>query len=297
MLVNMNKYINEYINSIEIVHSLGYILSGFIIFILGKIAYKMLYPSINIQDELVEKDNFAFIISYVGYFAALIIVIGGAIIGETAGFITDILQIFSYGIIAILLLLLSAWISNKVILNKFDLKKEIITDQNEGAGVIEAAIYIANGLVLYGALIGESETLIAGISTFIIYWILGNIVLILASKVFIAWMGYDIHNEVEKDNVAAGVSFSGAILAIGIITMNAILDPFLDWTTTLIDISLQTLLGCLLLPIMRLFADKILLTGRKLTDEIINQEKPNIGAGLMEAFAYIAAAILITWSI
>ncbi|MCD8445592.1 DUF350 domain-containing protein, partial [Tenacibaculum finnmarkense] len=255
------------------------------------------HPSINIQDELVEKDNFAFIISYVGYFTALIIVIGGAIIGETAGFITDILQIFSYGIIAILLLLLSAWISNKVILNKFDLKKEIITDQNEGAGVIEAAIYIANGLVLYGALIGESETLIAGISTFIIYWILGNIVLILASKVFIAWMGYDIHNEVEKDNVAAGVSFSGAILAIGIITMNAILDPFLDWTTTLIDISLQTLLGCLLLPIMRLFADKILLPGRKLTDEIINQEKPNIGAGLMEAFAYIAAAILITWSI
>ncbi|MBE7687918.1 DUF350 domain-containing protein [Tenacibaculum finnmarkense genomovar ulcerans] len=288
---------NEYINSIEIVHSFGYIISGFIIFILGKIAYKMLHPKINIQDELVEKDNFAFIISYVGYFAALIIVIGGAIIGETAGFITDILQIFSYGIIAILLLLLSAWISNKVILNKFDLKKEIITDQNEGAGVIEAAIYIANGLVLYGALIGESETLIAGISTFIIYWILGNIVLILASKVFIAWMGYDIHNEVEKDNVAAGVSFSGAILAIGIITMNAILDPFLDWTTTLIDISLQTLLGCLLLPIMRLFADKILLTGRKLTDEIINQEKPNIGAGLMEAFAYIAAAILITWSI
>lgn len=297
MLVNMNQYINEYINIIEIYHSLGYIISGFIIFILGKIAYKMLHPSINIQDELVEKDNFAFIISYVGYFTALIIVIGGAIIGESYGFITDIQHIFIYGIIAIALLLLSVWISNKVILNKFDLKKEIITDENEGAGVIEASIYIANGLILYGALIGESETLISGILTFLIYWIIGNIVLIIGSKVFIAWMGYDIHNQVEKDNVAAGVSFSGAILAIGIITMNAILDPFLDWTTTLIDISLQTLLGCLLLPVMRLFADKILLPGRKLTDEIINQEKPNIGAGLMEAFAYIGAAILITWSI
>ncbi|SOS47312.1 conserved membrane hypothetical protein [Tenacibaculum dicentrarchi] len=297
MLVNMNQYINEYINIIEIYHSLGYIISGFIIFILGKIAYKMLNPKINIQDELVEKDNFAFIISYVGYFTALIIVIGGAIIGESYGFITDIQHIFIYGIIAIALLLLSVWISNKVILNKFDLKKEIITDENEGAGVIEASIYIANGLILYGALIGESETLISGILTFLIYWIIGNIVLIIGSKVFIAWMGYDIHNQIEKDNVAAGVSFSGAILAIGIITMNAVLDPFLDWTTTLIDISLQTLLGCLLLPIMRLFADKILLPGRKLTDEIINQEKPNIGAGLMEAFAYIGAAILITWSI
>ncbi len=288
---------DKYINIIDLSHSLGYIVSGFIIFIIGKIAYKVLHPNINIQQELVEKDNFAFILSYVGYFAAIIIAIGGAIVGESYDFYTDIQQIFIYGIISIVLLHLSAWISNKVILNKFDLKKEIITDKNEGSGIIEAAIYIANGLILYGALIGESKTLIEGISTFIIYWIIGNIVLILASKIFTAWMGYNIHDEVEKDNVAAGISFSGAILAIGIITMNAILDPFLDWTTTIIDISLQTVLGCLLLPIMRVFADKILLPGRKLTDEIINQEKPNIGAGLIEAFAYVASAILITWSI
>jgi len=288
---------DNYINIIDLSHSLGYIVSGFIIFIIGKIAYKILHPKTNIQQELVEKDNFAFILSYVGYFTALTIAIGGAIVGESYDFITDIQHIFIYGIIAIVLLHIAAWISNKVILNKFDLKKEIITDKNEGSGIIEAAIYIANGLILYGALIGESETLTAGISTFLIYWVIGNIVLIFASKIFAAWMAYDIHNEVEKDNVAAGISFSGAILAIGIITMNAILDPFLDWTTTLIDISLQTVLGCLLLPIMRVFADKILLPGRKLTDEIINQEKPNIGAGLIEAFAYIASAILITWSI
>ncbi|MEP5339189.1 MAG: DUF350 domain-containing protein [Algibacter sp.] len=288
---------DKYINIIDLSHSLGYIVSGFLIFIIGKIAYKILHPNINIEQELVEKDNFAFILSYVGYFSALIIAIGGAIVGESYDFITDIQHIFIYGIIAILLLLIAAWISNKVILNKFDLKKEIITDKNEGSGIIEAAIYIANGLILYGALIGESETLIEGVFTFLIYWIIGNIVLVLASKIFIAWMGYSIHDEIEKDNVAVGISFSGAILAIGIIIMNAILDPFLDWTTTIIDISLQTVLGCLLLPIMRVFADKILLPGRKLTDEIINQEKPNIGAGLIEAFAYIASAILITWSI
>ena len=67
--------------------------------------------------------------------------------------------------------------------------------------------------------------------------------LVLATKIFITWMSYDIHDEIEKDNVAVGVSFSGAILAIGIITMNAILDPFVDWTTTIIDISLQTILS------------------------------------------------------
>ena len=288
---------DKYLNIIELSHSLGYILSGFIIFIIGKIAFKQLHPKINIQQELVEKDNFAFIISYVGYFAALTIAIGGSIVGESYGFLIDMQHIFIYGIAATILLLIAAWISNKVILNKFDLKKEIITDKNEGSGVIEAAIYIANGLILYGALIGESETLIEGISTFLAYWAIGNFVLIIASKIFITWMSYNIHDEVEKDNVAAGVSFAGAILAIGIITMNAILDPFVNWSRTLIDISLQTVMGCILLPIMRVFADKILLPGRKLTDEIINQEKPNIGAGLIEAFAYIASAILITWSI
>lgn len=288
---------NNYINAIELLHSLGYILSGFIIFIIGKIAFKQLHPKINISKELVEKDNLAFILSYVGYFVALTIAIGGAIVGESYDFITDIQHIFIYGILATVLLLISSWICNKAILTKFDLTKEIITDQNEGSGIIEAAIFIANGLILFGALIGESETLLEGISTFLIYWIIGNIVLVIASKIFIAWMSYSIHDEVEKDNVAAGVSFAGAIVAIGIITMNAILDPFYDWTTTIIDISAQTLLGIILLPIMRVFADKILLPGQKLTDEIINQDKPNIGAGLVEAFAYIGSAILITWSI
>ncbi len=287
----------KYINIIDLSHSLGYTVSGLIIFIIGKIAYKLIHPKINIQQELVDKDNFAFILSYVGYFTALIIVIGGTIVGESYDFATDILLIFVYGILGIALLLIAAWISNKLILTKFDLKKEIIADKNEGSGIIEAAIYIANGLILYGALIGESETLLNGITTFLIYWIIGNFVLIIASKIFTSWMSYDIHTEIENDNVAAGVSFSGAVLAIGIITMNAILDPFVNWTTTLVDISLQTVLGCILLPIIRLFADKILLPGRKLTDEIVNQEKPNIGAGLIEAFAYVASAILITWSI
>ena len=288
---------DKYLNSIELAYSLGYILSGFIIFIIGKIAYKQLHPNINIQQELVEKDNFAFILSYVGFFAALTIAIGGTIVGESYDFITDIQHIFIYGISATFLLLLAAWISNKVILHKFDLKKEIIVDKNEGSGIIEAAIFIANGLILYGALVGESDTLLQGITTFVVYWFIGNIVLIIASKIFSSWMSYDIHDAIEKDNVAAGVSFAGAIIAIGIITMNAIIDPFVDWTSTLANISIQTVLGCVLLPIMRVFADKILLPGQKLTDEIVNQEKPNIGAGLIEAFAYIASAILITWSI
>lgn len=288
---------NEYIDFNGLLHSGGYVVSGLVIFIIGKLLFKLTHPSINIKNELVEKDNFAFIISYVGYFIGLLITIGGCIVGESYGFLIDIQDIFIYGVIAILLLQISTFLANKLILPKFDLKKEIIRDQNEGTGVIEAVIYIVNGLILYGALIGESETLLQGIITFIVYWAIGNIMLVIASKIYTSWLNYNIHQEIEKDNVAAGIAFGGALLAIGIIIMNSLLDPFQDWTTTLINVSVQMIVASVLLPVMRFFADNILLPGQKLTDEIVNQEKPNMGAGLVEAFAYAGSAILISWCI
>ncbi len=289
--------IQEYLYSTSIINALTYIITSVILFTIGKLIYKLINRNIDIKNELIEKDNFAFILSYVGYFIGLIIIIGAAIKGDSYGLANDILQISLYSILGILLLHISIWVSNKVILPKFDIKKEIITDKNAGTGIIEASIYIANGLILFAALVGESNSLAEGIKTFIAYWFIGNIVLILTSKVFSIWMKYDIHNEIEKDNVAAGLSFSGAIIAMSIIIMNALIDPFMDWVTTGTDVIIYTILGCILLPIVRWLTDKLLLPGRSLTDEISNQEIPNIGAGLLEAFAYVGAALLIIWSL
>ncbi len=288
--------INQYINLNSLVHSIGYLAMAFVLFYAGKILYSILNPKIDITKELVEKDNLAFIISYVGYFSALVVIIIGAISGESYGFLEDAKLIGIYGVLGMFLLQIGAVIANKLILPSFSIKKEIIEDKNEGTGVIEAAVYLSNSFLLYGALVGESNSLWEGITTFLVYWLFGNIMLVLSTKVFSAWISYNIHDEIEKDNVAAGVVFAGAIIAIGIVIMNALMDPFQDWITAAIDVALYTLLGMLLLPVMRFLTDAILLPGRKLTDEIINQEKPNIGAGLIEAFAYIGAATLILWT-
>jgi len=288
--------INEYIHLNSLVHSIGYLVIAFALFFIGKMLYKIFNSKINITSELVEKDNFAFIISYVGYFAALIVILTGAISGESYGFWEDAKLIGIYGIIGIILLHISILITNKLVLTSFCIKDEILRDQNEGTGVIEAAVYIGNAFILYGALIGESTSLLAGITTFIAYWAIGNLMLIISTKIFSKWMSYDIHQEIEKDNVAAGIAFAGAIVSVSLIIMNALIDSFTDWQTSIIDIVLFTVLGNILLPIMRFITDKILLPGRKLTDEIVNQDKPNIGAGLIEAFAYVGAAILIVWT-
>jgi len=288
--------INEYINLDSLLHSTGYLVISFALFFIGKLIYKILNPKINITSELVEKDNFSFIISYVGYFSALVVILIGAISGESYGFWEDAKLIGIYGVIGIVLLHISILITNKLVLTSFSIKDEILRDQNEGTGVIEAAVYLGNAFILYGALIGESTSLLAGITTFIAYWAIGNLMLIISTKIFSKWMSYDIHQEIEKDNVAAGIAFAGAIVSVSLIIMNALIDSFTDWQTSIIDIVLFTVLGNILLPIMRFITDKILLPGRKLTDEIVNQDKPNIGAGLIEAFAYVGAAILIVWT-
>ena len=58
---------------------------------------------------------------------------------------------------------------------------------------------------------------------------------------------------------------------------------------------IDVLAGIILLPVLRIVTDKILLPKRKLTDELVNQEKPNNGVAFIEAFSYIAGSILFTW--
>ena len=275
----------------SILSTFVYLAACFILFILGKWAYGLFHRSIDIQSELVEKDNFAFAVAHTGYFIGLLLAIGSAIVGPSVGIVEDLFDIFLYGIIAIFLLNISIIINDKLILPHFIVNKEIIEDQNTGTGVIEAANSIAIGLVLYGAISGEGGTVYTGLA----FWLIGQAALVLAAKIYDMITPYDVHDHIEKDNVAVGIGFAGAIVAIGNIVSHAISGDFEQWSESLEYIGIDLALGLAFLPLIRLATDKLLLPGQNLTDELINQEKPNKGAALIEAFAYIGGSVLIRW--
>ncbi len=272
-----------------------YIALTFAIFFIGKMVYQLLHPSFNLKEELVKKDNLAFALSNVGYYAGLLIAIGGAIVGPSKGLINDMIEIGVYGVLAIILLNISIFISDKLILSRFSVRKEIIEDQNEGTGVVEGAVSVASGLIIFGAVTGESTSLAFGILTAVVFWLVGQIALVLITYVYNTITPYNIHEHIEKDNVAVGVGFAGAIIAIGNLICFGISGTFEGWLDTLMGAGLEIVVGIILLPIMRFVTDKILFPGERLTDEIVNQEKPNIGAAIIEAFAYISGSVLITW--
>jgi len=223
-------------------------------------------------------------------------VIGGVIIGPSKGLQHDLIEISIYGCLSIVLFNLSILVGDKIILPHFSIKKEIVVDRNEGAGFIEASIMISSALVIFGALEGEgTNNLIEDILSVLVFWAIGQIALILVAKMYQWITPYNIHEHIEKDNVAVAVGFSGALLAVANLIRFGISGEFVSWTDFCIEIALDFGIGIVLLPIMRFLTDQILLPGQKLTDEIVNQEKPNVGAALVEFFAYLGGSILITW--
>lgn len=281
--------------SFVIYDAVAYITVAFAIFLIGKFVYQLLHPSFKVRDELVKKDNFAFAIAHVGYYVGLLLAIGSAIVGPSNGLLTDVIDIAVYGLLAIVLLNCSIFISDYVILRKFSIRKEIIEDQNAGTGVVEGAVSVASGLIIFGAVSGESGDLAFGILTAVVFWLFGQLALIVTTRIYNFMIPYNLHEHIEKDNVAVGIGFAGAIIAIGNLIRFGLVGDFDGWLPTFTEAGFELLVGIILLPAMRLVTDKILLPGERLTDEIVNQEKPNVGAALVEAFAYIGGSVLITW--
>jgi uncharacterized membrane protein YjfL (UPF0719 family) len=276
-----------------IISGLILIIAFFIIFLIGKLVNDGLHRDYKITYELVEKDNAALALAMVGYYCGLVIALSGILVGTSVSLIDDLLDLSIYGIESILLLNISWYICDKIILSKFNVTDELIRDHNQGTGAVLAGVCIASGFVIFGAVQGEGGS----IWTVAVFWLIGQVILIISGWVYNAILPYDLHAEIEKDNVAAGVSFAGALISIGVIIGLAAEGEFESWAENLPSFIGYTILGLILLPLIRLMPDKVLLPTVKLTDEIANQEKPNVGAAYIEAFAYIAAAFIIYWCI
>ena len=271
------------------------ILTGFIylavilvLVVIGKWVYTALHRGFVLRTQLLEKDNLAMALTIAGYYLGLAIVLGGVVSGPGSGMLTEnVIDVVIFGLVAIVLLNLSGWINDKIIFSRFDNQKEIIQDRNIGMGAIEGGNHVAVGLITAGALSGEG-----GLLSGAVFWVLGQVGLIVAALLYNKMTSFDLHDEIERDNTAVGMAFAGVLIGFGNIIRLAGEGDFVSWTQSLSEFGYYAVVGLLLLPLVRLFADKVLLPGARLTDELV-QDVPNVGAGAIEATTYLAASILI----
>lgn len=265
----------------------------FLLFFIGKKGNDLLHRDYDLIEELVHKDNPALALALTGYYFGLVFSIGGVVIGPSHGMVNDLIDMAVYGVLSIILLNLSWILCDRIILHQFKISDELIRDRNQGTGAVSFGVCVASGLVIFGAVSGEGGS----IWTAIAFWAIGQLMLMIAVYLYNFILPFDIHDEIEKDNVAAGISLSGVLIAMGIIIGLAAEGDFYTWRTDLPEFTAFALLGLVLLPVVRFLTDRILLPTVKLTDEIAGQDTPNVGAAYIEAFSYVAAALIVFWCI
>ncbi|MCI5141718.1 MAG: DUF350 domain-containing protein [Candidatus Electrothrix sp. ATG1] len=157
------------------------------------------------------------------------------------------------------------------ILYKFSTVKEIITDRNIGTGAVEAGAMIATALMIAGAINGEGSFFSA-----LVFFVLGMLLLILFSHFHAFLTPYDDHDEIEKDNVAAGAYLGFSLIALGIIVLKAIAGDFVSWGYNLSWFAGYEVLGFLGLAVLQKMILVVFLPGANIEEEISRDRNMNI---------------------
>jgi len=273
----------------EVLHGGSLIALYLFVLLLSKMANDLLTPY-KIDDELTEKDNVALAVSMAGYLGATTVIYIGALLGPSQGIMMDLISVGGYSLVGIGLLNLSRVMNDRLILHKFSNVKEIIEDRNAGTGAVQFGSYMASGLVVAGAIHGEG----GGLHTVLVFFLLGQAALIAFTKIYNWITPFDIHDEIERDNVAAGVAFGGTLLAVGIILMKGASGNFISWGHNLSIFAMNVVLIFIFLPMMRYFFDKVILPRASLDDEI--QHDRNLGAGILEMMSAISFSVILLFA-
>lgn len=269
--------------------SVAYLLEAFCLLWIAKVAYTRLYRRVDLKAEFFERNNHALAVAAVGYFLGIVLALGGVLSGPSHGFKADLAVIALYGLAAILLMLAASFLSEKVLLPRFDNTKEVVQDRNLGAAFVEAGMHLANGLIVLAICQGSGPW-----SSRLVFWSLAQFVLILAGKVF-AWAApYQVHDELERDNAAVGLAFGGVLVGMGNIVSIAVTGDFAGWLDSLQFFATDVAFGFAVLFLAKKLTGVLLAWGVRLGAEQ-TEASPNLGAGLLEAFGYIGGSMLIVW--
>jgi uncharacterized membrane protein YjfL (UPF0719 family) len=241
-----------------------------------------------LQDQLVERDNPAIAISFTSYLAGATVIFIGTMLGPVKTFKDDLMETGLYGLLGLLLLNLSRIINDKIFFRRFSNVAELVEDRNIGIAAVQAGSYLASGFIIAGSIHGEG----GGIGTVFAFYLLGQISLYLLVSVYDWITPYNVHNELENDNLAAGISLGGAMVSLGLLIMKAIDGDFVSWGNHL-ENYMWTISGAFVLfPVLRFVFDRCMIPGVSLNKEICDDR--NAGLAFLEGSLYVCVAAVVT---
>jgi len=280
---------------------LVYVGMGILLLAFARLVQDFVTPY-KIQEQLRTHDNVALALSIAGYYLGIIIVFVGAVyqpftssVDSNLGFTTeywgDVIEVLVTTVIGIIILNVARIIVDKLVLYKFSTEKEIVEDHNAGTGAVEAAVYVSVGIVIAGSVAGVG----GGPETSFAFLGLGLLTLILYTLFYEFTTSYDVHDEIERDNVAVGVALAGNLIAISIVVFKAVFGDFTTWEEGIAGFLTFAVIGTALLFVVRTLVDLILFPKVSMAQELAVDR--NLGLALIETSVLVSASLILYFAI
>ncbi|MGF1580083.1 MAG: DUF350 domain-containing protein [Gemmataceae bacterium] len=265
--------------------------------VLGKLAY-VRTSQFSVDDELTKEDNPALGITVALYMLGLGIAVSGTVargIGYDDPLV--LVPVILFSLVSIGMMRLSVFVNDKLILNRFHTVKELVEDRNCGTAFVVGGGCVATGFIIHASwtvtTLGETFLVRVGTGLLLslLYFVLGQLLLVLGGKVYELITPYDVHKSIEEDdNTAVGLSFCGFLVGLGIIGWRAIFRSTEDVLADVLIALWIMILGLILMVATRILADNIILPQRPLVKEVAEQQ--NVAAGAIVCICFIAIAIV-----
>lgn len=246
-----------------------------------------------LHDMLTNHDNPAIGLAVAGYLFGVLWTITVLLGAPGRGWWQDILDVVIYGGLGIVLLTGVALGSCRFFLGLH--VREQLEAHNVAAAIVVAGVYVATSLTYSGALDGEG----GGFGVLLLFFILGQLVLLGITYVFRWLTGYDDVQEIADGNIAAALALAGLLIAVGIVVGQAASGAFVGLLGSLGDFLLAIIVIVAFYPVRQLVVQGLILGGRFswrgiLLDSEIAQDK-NVAAGLLEATTYLSTALFLIY--
>lgn len=201
----------------------------------------------------------------------------------------DMIDTFTYGLVAIGFMVTSLFFTDKALLPKVNNTEELKRG-NVAIGMVEFGTLVMTGILAYASIKGDD----GGILSSVVYFVAGQVTMVVLVLFYEKVLARKINPVacVLEGNLSAGVYLSGKIIAYGLILQSAIVgNNNASFTSdAVIEYVVAAFAGMILLYIFEILIDLLIITSTKVSDIII---KDQLVAAIQLSITKIGMALLL----
>ena len=250
------------------------------------------------RDELAEKDNLAFGVALAGGTLAVALVLAAAAAGEPS--MTLLLEfgaVVAYAAVGLALLKIGILINDWIVFHNFSVKGAIKA-QNTAAGTVQAANFVALGVLIHGAMNWAEGDLVQGLVSVVVMFFLAQFVVLGVTRtraIIYArrHQGDQWQAAIEGGNAALAVRYAGHLIGTALAASSAggmvvfeaanAVSAYAFWFAWAVILAIALLL-------LSMLAQWVILRGIDVVEEVDRQR--NVGVAAIEAAVFIGIGLV-----